>query len=332
LLAALAGASPGWAAPFTPPNWRETARLADGREVAGKLVGWNRDQNQNFVDDLVDERMKAGLPTFDLIVDFNRYVTCGDEAGTGEDEIVQILRTVGTLDYMGRYVTFAVLLGVSAADVDMLANRQEVAMIEALDPDSVSLDVSVAAIAVRTGAFSPFTVQDMLPGINGGGGNIAVIDSGVDDVGGPGVTHAMFPAGTFVAGANCLTNPCTLGDPDDDNGHGSHVAGIALGRSVACGGPTCRGVAPGAGLVDIKIFNNLGSSVGSSALRGVELAIDRRAAWNLRVLNLSIQNCHNSNGVNAAAQLLNTAVSLGLVVVVAAGNTNACAPPNPPLS
>jgi subtilisin family serine protease len=329
LLAALAGASPSWAAPFTPPIWRETARLADGREVPGKLVGWNRDQNQNFVDDLIDERIKAGVSTHDLIVDFNRCVTCCNENATGEEEIVQILRKVGTLDYLGKYVTFAVVLGVSAADVEMLANREEVAMIEVLDPDSASLDVSVAAIRVRSsGTFTPFTVEDASPGINGGGGNIAVIDSGVDDFGGPGVTHAMFPAGTFVAGGNCLTNPCTFGDPDDDNGHGSHVAGIALGRSVNCGvGVTCRGVAPGAGLVDIKVLNNLGSSVGSSVLRGVELAINWRAVWNLRVLNLSIQNCHNSNGVNAAAQLLNTAVSLGLVVVVAAGNTNACNPP-----
>ena len=331
LLATLAGASPSWSAPFTPPIWRETARLADGREVTGKLVGWNRDQNQNFVDDLIDERMEAGESKFDLILDFNRCVTCCEDSENGEEEIVQLLRKVGTLDYMGKYVTFAVVLGVSAADVDMLANRDEVAMIEALDPDSVSLDVSVAAVRVRSSAtFSPLTVQDAFPAINGSGGNIAVLDSGVDDAGGPGITHAMFPAGTFVGGANCLVNPCAIGNPDDDHGHGSHVAGIALGRSVACGGgATCRGVAPGAGLVDIKIFNNLGSSVGGSALRGVELAIDQRAAWNLRVLNLSVQNCQNSNGVNATAQLLNTAVSHGLVVVVAAGNTNACNPALP---
>jgi subtilisin family serine protease len=330
LLATLAGASPSWSAPFTPPIWRETARLADGREVTGKLVGWNRDKNQNFVDDLIDERIAAGEAKFDVTLAFNRCVTCCENSENGEEEIVQILRKVGTLDYMGKYVTFAVVLGVSVADVDMLANREEVAMVEALDPDSVSLDVSVAAIRVRSSVtFSPSTVQDAFPALNGGGGNIAVLDSGVDDFGGPGVTHAMFPAGTSVAGANCLVDPCTIGNPDDDNGHGTHVAGIALGRSVACGGPTCRGVAPGAGLVDIKIFNAAGSSVGSSALRGVELAIDRRAAWNLRVLNLSIQNCQNSNGVNVAAQLLNTAVSHGLVVVVAAGNTNACNPALP---
>ena len=330
LLAALAGASPGWSAPFTPPIWRETARLADGREVAGKLVGWNRDQNQNFVDDLIDERVAAGLDSFDLIVDFNRCVTCCADDGTGEEEIVQLLRKVGKLDYMGRYVTFAVVLGVSAADIDMLANRDEVAMIEVLDPDNVSLDVSVAAIRVRSsGTFSPFTVQDAFPAITGAGGNIAVLDTGVDDAGGPGTTHTMFPAGTFVGGANCLTDPCTIGDPDDDNGHGSNVAGIALGRSVNCGvSLTCRGVAPGAGLVDIKGFNSAGSSVGASLLRGVELAIDRRAAWNIRVLNLSGGNCHNSNGVNASAQLLNTAVSLGIVVAVAAGNSPNCGLPN----
>lgn len=328
LLAAVVGGSlPAAAAPVTPLAWRGESINAAGETVTGKLVTWNRDENRNFIDDVLDELIAADPDKrVDIIVDFNRCVTCNDKE---EEEIITILRTIGNLDHVSEVVTFAVVTDVRVGDVPPLADRPEVAMVEYMEPASALLENSVAAVRVRASTtFSPNTVQDAFPTITGNGVNVAVIDTGVDDVGGPGVTHNMFPSGTFLGGGNCLANPCTVGNPDDDQGHGTHVAGAALGRLVTCGATTCRGVAPAARLVDIKVINSTGFCVGASCTRGIEFAIANRNLWNIRVLNLSIGNCQPSNGQNAVAQLINTAVSLGLVVVVAAGNASNCNLPN----
>lgn len=309
------------ASTFTPLEWQgRIQREGGGGEVAGKLVTWNRDRNHDFIDDLLDGR--APTDKVDIIVDFNRCVTCCEN---GEAEVLTFLRRLGTIDHISRIVTFAVVLGVPVSELPKIANREEVAMVEFLVPAQGGLDVSNPAVRVRASAtFSPNTVQDAFPAINGAGQTIAVIDSGVDNAGGPGTTNNMFPAGTLTFGANCINNPCTVGDPDDDHGHGSNVAGIALGRPIACAGGTCQGVAPAASLVDIKVLNSANFCVGASCIRGLELAIANRDLWNIDVINVSIGDCAASNGQNATAQLINTAVSLGMVAAVCQFNSTNC--------
>lgn len=310
------------ASPFTPLEWQgRIQREGGGGEAVGKLVTWNRDRDHDFIDDLLAGR--APSDKVDIIVDFNRCVTCCEE---GDDaEVLKALRRVGRIDHISRLVTFAVVLGVPVSELRAIADREEVAMVEWLVPAQGGLDVSNPAVRVAASAtFSPNTVADAFPTITGAGQTIAVIDSGVDNAGGPGTTNNMFPAGTFTFGANCINNPCTIGDPDDDHGHGSNVAGIALGRPIACGGGTCRGIAPGASLVDIKVLNSSNFCVGASCIRGLELAIANRDAWSIDVMNVSIGDCTASNGQNATAQLLNTAVSLGIVVAVCQFNSTNC--------
>ena len=311
------------ASPFTPLEWQGRMQKEKGVEAVGKFVTWNRDRDHNFIDDLLDGRPPT--EKVDIIVDFNRCVTCCEE---GEEKILTDLRGLGKVDHISRLVTFAVVLQVPVSELPRIAEREEVAMVEYLVPAQGGLDVSTPAVrASASPTFSPNTVQDAFPAVNGTGVTIAVIDSGVDNAGGPGTTNAMFPAGTFVGGANCLTNPCTIADPDDDHGHGSNVAGIALGRPIACGTGTCRGVAPGAGLVDIKVLDSTNFCVGASCIRGLELAIANRDLWGIDVINVSIGDCAASNGQNATAQLINTAVSLGMVVSVCAFNTSNCGLP-----
>lgn len=310
--------------PFTPLEWQGRIKRADGGEAVGKLVTWNRDENHNFIDDLLDDRKPEEM--VDIIVDFNRCVTCCED---GEEEILTYLRKLGKVDHISNLVTFAVVLDVPVAELRTIAEHPDVAMVEWLAPARGGLNASNPAVRMSSSAtFSPNTVQDAFPGITGAGQTIAVIDSGVDNAGGPGTTNNMFPAGTLTFGANCINNPCTVGDPDDDHGHGSNVAGIALGRPIACGGGTCRGIAPGASLVDIKVLNSTNFCVGASCVRGIEMAIANRDAWSIDVLNISIGDCTASNGQNAVAQLINTAVSLGMVVAVCQFNAGNCSLPN----
>jgi subtilisin family serine protease len=90
---------------------------------------------------------------------------------------------------------------------------------------------------------------------------VAIVDTGVlgghEDLAkvGPGV-------------ATCGSNPT---DATDRNGHGTQLAGIALGRDP---GAATRGIAPGAGLLPIKVDCGLVSA--DSLARGVQRAVESR--------------------------------------------------------
>lgn len=59
------------------------------------------------------------------------------------------------------------------------------------------------------------------------------------------------------------------GEPYDDNGHGTHVAGIIAGDKT--------GVAPGASLIGVKVFNEYGSANASTIIEGFQWAAENNA-------------------------------------------------------
>jgi serine protease AprX len=110
-------------------------------------------------------------------------------------------------------------------------------------------------------------------------------------------------------------------EPYDNHGHGSHCAGIAAGTGAP--GYQHIGVAPKAYLVGVKIGG--GSIPYNAAMRGVEWAIDNKDKFGIDILSnswgLYIGGPANQNGQSALSQLMDEAVSAGLVVFIAAGNT-----------
>jgi hypothetical protein len=98
---------------------------------------------------------------------------------------------------------------------------------------------------------------------------------------------------------------------DDDQGHGSHVAGIAAAKDNSIG---VRGVAPDARLWAIKVCDKFGECKVSNQMKGIEYAT--KHANEIDVLNISIEN-PNSPALNS---VINEAVKAGITVVVAAGN------------
>jgi serine protease AprX len=111
--------------------------------------------------------------------------------------------------------------------------------------------------------------------------------------------------------------------PYDDNGHGTHVAGVAAGAGII--NPRFSGVAPGAALVVLKVLDSNGNGSLSDAIEAVDDVITRKFQFNIRILNLSLATSGSSNGRDALSQACNRAVANGISVVVAAGNEG----PNP---
>jgi subtilisin family serine protease len=130
---------------------------------------------------------------------------------------------------------------------------------------------------------------------------VGVIDTGIA------LSHPDLAAN--IAGGVNTINPHK--NPNDDNGHGSHVAGIIAGLDNDIG---VVGVAPEADLYAIKVLGANGSGYLSDVIEGIDWA----TANGMNVINMSL-------GTSVDSQLLHDAVirayDAGVVVVAAAGNS-----------
>jgi len=144
---------------------------------------------------------------------------------------------------------------------------------------------------------------DAWPRVTGTGVTIAVIDTGVDCRQQDLAAHCK--AGTDYTGA---------GSSDDNNGHGTHVAGIAA--AVGNNGVGGSGIAPDAFILPVKVLGADGSGTLDHIAAGMVWAAQHGA----RVENLSLgcDNCPSQLMQDAVAQ----AHALGTAVIVAAGNSN----------
>jgi len=146
--------------------------------------------------------------------------------------------------------------------------------------------------------------------------DVAVIDTGVD------LDHAdlnVYRAG----GKNCSLLGFIL-PPDDDNGHGTHVAGTigALDNSDGV-----VGMAPGARIWPVKVLSALGIGFTSDVVCGIDYVAAN--SGQIEVANMSLGgagsddgNCGNTSG-DAQHRAICTAVGRGISFVVAAGNDSA---------
>lgn len=98
---------------------------------------------------------------------------------------------------------------------------------------------------------------------------------------------------------------------NDDNGHGSHVAGIVGATNNTIG---VVGIAPAVNLYAIKVLDRRGSGYLSDVINGIDWA----TSHNMKVVNMSL-------GCDCPSQAMRDAVirayNAGVVVVAAAGNS-----------
>ena len=147
-------------------------------------------------------------------------------------------------------------------------------------------------------------------GYTGRGIGVAVLDTGI-------FPHEDF-GGRIAAFADFVQkNP----EPYDDNGHGTHIAGIIGGAGTASRGGY-SGVAPECSLICAKVLDKRGNGYASDVLSGLRWIRGNRERYGIRIVNVSVGafSGRGSGENSALVKGVNAAWDDGLVVVVAAGN------------
>jgi len=130
---------------------------------------------------------------------------------------------------------------------------------------------------------------------------VAIIDTGIS------VSHPDLK-NNIKGGVNIINSRKSW---DDDNGHGSHVAGIVAGIDNTIG---VVGVAPSADLYAVKVLNSGGSGYLSDIIEGLDWAIKNK----MQVVNMSFGASIDIQSFHEAIQRANIT---GIVQVAAAGNS-----------
>ena len=135
-------------------------------------------------------------------------------------------------------------------------------------------------------------------GNKGTGIKVAIVDTGID------TAHPdlkVVGGATFVAGTSSY---------NDDNGHGTHCAGIVAALNNELG---VVGVAPEAALYAVKVLDRSGSGYVSDVISGIEWCITN----NMQVVSMSFGSTSDSTSLHAECD---KAYSANIVLVAAAGN------------
>ena len=125
-------------------------------------------------------------------------------------------------------------------------------------------------------------------------------------------------AGRIVGWRDCVNGRERI---YDDNGHGTHVAGILAGDG-RCRKGIYAGIAPGTLLVPIKVLNQKGGGQIASVIRGIQYVMKERERLHIKIVNISIGTLAHEEDSDDM-QLLYWVERLwdaGLVVICAAGN------------
>ncbi len=108
--------------------------------------------------------------------------------------------------------------------------------------------------------------------------------------------------------------------PYDDNGHGTHLAGIIAGNGNSSNGKY-KGMAPEARLVGVKVLNQDGGGLISTVISGIEWCLGKLDTLQIRIINLSMgSKAQESYRADPLCRAVTVAWQRGIVVCCAAGN------------
>ena len=229
----------------------------------------------------------------------------------------------GTFQMMYRYESVSGFAGrARASAINALLRHPEVTAIHLDYEVHGTLAQGVALIGADAAHSS---------GLTGLGVNVALLDTGVD------TDHPDLADDIVAEQCFCNDHPAPIrgccpagglqqsgmGSAEDDNGHGTHTAGIITSAGLVA----APGVAPDAGIVAIKVLSATGSGFSSSIDAAFDWLVTNHQALGVRVVNVSLGDdgehndplaspCSGTPSANAIA-LLHAA---GVVVFASSGN------------
>jgi subtilisin family serine protease len=254
--------------------------------------------------------------------DGDDYVVPGSYIVVLEDSVQSVSRQLAEHErregFDARRTYRTALKGYSAkltrAQVRGLRNDPQVASVEpnriVHATDTLSGGEAVPTGIARMGAASTASAQAN-PASSAA---VAVIDTGVD------LDHPDLNVAS--SGYNCVSPAAA---PNDDNGHGTHVAGTIAATNSGSG---VVGVAPGTRIVPVKVLDSAGDGTWEQIICGINWVAAHAGSDGIAVANMSLGGLGSSsdNGPCGATSALHqaicnaTAPSVGLRFAVAAGN------------
>jgi len=216
---------------------------------------------------------------------------------------------------------------------------------------------NVASRATRSLPSEDYAASAYERDYTGAGIVVAVLDTGVDNEhrslndfddidDAPDLDATSYDDQKWLGGydaTSSASNPDGTQDPDDGQGHGTHVAGSAIGTGGSS--RTEMGTGPGAFLVDIKVLSDAGGTNSQSSLNGIQWMINNvNKDWGINATGRGIQvgsmsfgsissplnpGDEGDNGTGSEARLVDNATVQGIVCVVAMGNDGSKRVPSP---
>lgn len=266
-----------------------TSSPANAIDVSASESGWQesiRDEAASY-QELATEIADGTL----------RLIVVTEENNQPETSVVNLKSKAG-LDYT---------LRATSSDPDFIAVLvdEKISLIDEPIVDAASIPVPTTSYTQWN--YTALRLAEIHNSFTGTNVKVAVIDSGVDR------ENPELNGGQVLDGCDWVTSPtneCRGTGVLDENGHGTHVAGIIAAKNDGFG---ATGVAPGVSILPLRV---LGAD-GSGWLSDIAVAIDYAVANGAKVINLSLGGTLDYSLIRISVE---QAVASGVTVVAAAGN------------
>ncbi|VVB78155.1 Tk-subtilisin [uncultured archaeon] len=228
-----------------------------------------------------------------------------------------ILQDIGT-DSIKHEFDREIAVTISSDDIEKLKENPGVKEVKIDRPIEAFLQDSVPIINATL--VWPLQISNI--NITGTDETVCILDTGANYL------HQDLIGKNRTCVIDCIGKPCAENCLiSDDNGHGTHVAGIvAATRGI-------KGVAIGAKLISVKVLNSAGNGAGSDLDAGMDWCISNSARYNISVISMSLGTncaltpqycydhyCDNEPDESSTAIRVNNATSKNISVVIATGN------------